>query len=44
MGEQAPRLALDSGKYSVRTSITVWIVIAGGFWLALALLVGMVSG
>jgi hypothetical protein len=38
MGERAPRLALVVQKYSVRASIALWIVLAGVFWLGLALI------
>jgi hypothetical protein len=38
MGERAPRLALVAAKYSVRASIALWIVLAGVFWLGLALI------
>ena len=42
MGERAPRLALVAAKYSVRASIALWIVLAGVFWLSLAVILAAV--
>jgi hypothetical protein len=43
MGERAPRIEFDGSKYSVRSSIFLWIGLAAGFWLALLALVSLMN-